>query len=188
MLISVEKRSIFVHVPKTGGNSIVGALRSVWSDASDGSRWATSSPIIRVHMSARELNGVIPDWASYYSFAFVRNPWDRMVSLWSFMTKQEISFDNWMKTVPGDSILLSMPQTYFLMGIDGRPLVSSIGRFENLRSDFHNISAQWGSPVITHENKSHHKPYRDYYSPALAQLVADRYWADIQAFGYRFEE
>src|ERR1700676_1205404 len=65
---------IFIHVQKTGGNAVRSALGMSVNDA-------------HKHLFARELRGIYGGaaWDSRFKFAFVRNPWDRLVSWWSMI-------------------------------------------------------------------------------------------------------
>ncbi len=79
MLICDNPRFLFVHIQKTGGTSLATALRSTNPEAQlfqgthDHARWARQ----------RLQN----QYDSYFKFAFVRNPWDRLVS-WYAMIMQ----------------------------------------------------------------------------------------------------
>ena len=66
----VEKRKcIFIHIPKTGGTSIEYFFKKKGGQ--------------RKHALPRKIKKEFPSkWENYYKFAFVRNPWDRFVSLW----------------------------------------------------------------------------------------------------------
>jgi len=70
-------RFIFVHIQKTGGESIRAALGLPRYEP-------------RKHRSARELRELYTpeEWASALKFAIVRNPWDRLVSWWSFINSR----------------------------------------------------------------------------------------------------
>ena len=73
MLISHRQRFIFVHPQKTGGSSIETVLKARCPDA--------------IHWHGRHghaqagLDEIGRErWKEYFSFCFVRNPWDRLVS------------------------------------------------------------------------------------------------------------
>jgi hypothetical protein len=76
MLVSHRARAIFVHIQKTAGSSIEAALRD--HDPEAGPHLVGG----RRHVHAVELRDVVgPDvWGRYFKFAFVRNPWDRLLS------------------------------------------------------------------------------------------------------------
>ena len=87
-MISHALKCILVHVPKTGGTSIEDAL-------------GLSGPR---HNTARQYRTYHAEiWAKYYSFAFVRNPWDRVLSLYLYRqqirrldTEGSLSFGQWL--------------------------------------------------------------------------------------------
>ena len=66
-MIDHDLRVIFIHVPKTGGVSIYNALRRLDQQG---------------HMRIEEYAEYRSD---YFSFAFVRNPWDRLVSSYQYL-------------------------------------------------------------------------------------------------------
>ena len=65
-MINHEFRCLYIHIPKTAGNSINRAFGNGWEDHKDLRRYAA------------ELTAATFD--DYYKFAIVRNPWDRLFS------------------------------------------------------------------------------------------------------------
>jgi hypothetical protein len=79
VLISTEPRLLFVHVQKTGGTTI----RQLLERHLPGVR-----PFLGTHDHARWARSALGNaYASYFSFALVRNPWERLVS-WYSMIRQ----------------------------------------------------------------------------------------------------
>lgn len=76
MLISHSHKVIFVHIQKTGGITVETILRQHIPDI---------HPVLPRHAFAKQGKAIIPDWDDYFSFAFVRNPWDRLVSWYSMI-------------------------------------------------------------------------------------------------------
>ena len=69
-MINHQYRCIFIHIPKTGGKSVHRFFGTNWQDHKDISRYA------------EELT---PEtFTSYYKFAVVRNPWNRLVSGYNY--------------------------------------------------------------------------------------------------------
>ena len=75
MVVNDNLRFIFVHVPKTAGQAIHRSLPRPRQNP-----WPTHTPRHEVKQD-------------YFSFGFMRNPWDRMVSLYHFMIQKHIVRD-----------------------------------------------------------------------------------------------
>ena len=84
----ISKPILFVHVPKSGGTSIVEMFRRIDSHGTHYSSNATISPsdfgnfdFIAGHFQADQFLGHL---AGRYSFTFIRDPKDRAISLYRF--------------------------------------------------------------------------------------------------------
>ena len=78
MLISYEEpKLIFIHIQKTGGVSISDLL----------GRFVPTTNLSCRHVPARRALKQVENPGDYFKFAFVRNPWDRLVS-WYAMIDQ----------------------------------------------------------------------------------------------------
>lgn len=201
-MISADRSWIFVHIQKTGGNAVRAALGVELDDA-------------HKHFLARELREVYGEatWRRSFKFAFVRNPWDRLVSWWSMIDGQRQQFG----AVPSNKFtayVLQRARTFeeFIAGCtdeiedqDGRKhifrnqidyladesgaiVVDFVGRFECLQCGFDEVAARLGrkAAVLPRINASRHRPYIEYYTPAMAEKISRLYARDIAAFGYRF--
>ena len=84
-MISDPDKFIFIHIPKTAGRSIEAVLRKRFKHATTRSQdpnwsWTTQhDSIIEYDVS---MTNPLSD---YFTFAFVRNPWSRIVSLWKHL-------------------------------------------------------------------------------------------------------
>lgn len=99
MIVNHTYRFIFVHVPKNAGTSVTQALSklSSWRDQEIGGTQlgeALSAHYMkrfgmRKHSPASDIRKVVGDdiWNTYYKFAFVRDPFARLNSVWSFLNK-----------------------------------------------------------------------------------------------------
>jgi hypothetical protein len=200
-MISHDLRCIFVHIQKTGGSSVRQALKMAQHD-------------LNKHRFALELRAGYGEeyWRSYFKFAFVRNPWDRLVSWWCmieqnalakrpmngfqrFILSRANTFDQFLSNCDeeyhdGDgSKWIFRNQLDYISDANG-VTVDFVGRFERLESDFATISSRLGLSglQIPHVNRSTRKHYSKYYSEAASRLVAARFARDIQAFSYSFEK
>lgn len=144
----------------------------------------------------------------FITFAFVRNPWDRLLSCWSDkcgpdtdvdMRKYGIfpgmSFESFVDIVCGFTDKYSeihfRSQSYYLI-YGGKLVPSFIGRFENLISDWSVLQAIVSFkrgielPDLPKMRSSDHGLYREYYSRRMAMIVENRYQTDVNLFGYSF--
>jgi hypothetical protein len=195
MRISHKHKFIFIHSIKTGGTSI----RNYLNDYSDIISVSDRRSPFYFHVSAIEMEKYFQeqgwDWNNYFKFAFVRNPWDRVVSfyhhiLWNYETHPSLPY---AKECLGGSNSFG---TYLKSGI--LPIKESwqfnnisdfhIGRFENLQDDFNEICDKIGIPQqeLPYTNVSNHKHYTEYYDDETREIVAKRYAEEIKMFDYEF--
>ena len=162
-MINHRYRCIFVHIPKTGGKSVNRFFGMHWQNHKDLFRYS------------KELEPQV--FASYFKFAIVRNPWDRMLSDYIFQTKKNIPgneklfvvddaghkrrFREWVK------VALSNPFHYEpcrwgaevspgihrwspqldWISLNGNIAVDSVLRMENLQKDFEDVCRILGRPA-----------------------------------------
>jgi hypothetical protein len=198
-----EDHLIFVHIQKTGGTAINFALG------------VEDNPPEK-HRTAAELKLLYGSdvWEKTFKFAFVRNPWDRLVSWWSMIDGQRENFKrtgaanlffryilenatsfeeflvNCQDAISDHDGLKSIfrNQIDYLVDDSGKVMVDFIGRFENLSEDFATITQKiYGYPkTLSVMNTSVHHHYRDYYNDQTRILVETAYQRDLEVFGYQF--
>ena len=102
-MISHKHKYIYIHIPKTGGNSVEAALLEnigippercndeglTKAERQEYRIWYTHGEIDVQH---RKL-GQYKKWREreYFTFSFVRNPWDRYVSEYFYVTNTMIT-------------------------------------------------------------------------------------------------
>ena len=173
-MISHAHRCLFVHIPKTAGQSIEAyfmqhlGLPESERDALllSRNRQPHLGPPRLSHLKAREYltcGHVTPEqFQGYYKFSFVRNPWDRLVSFYKYRGHaHRYDFKTFVfkhMPEPGwtNDYCHVTPQYDFLYDEDGHCLVDFVGRYENLQVDFDRVCQAVGLPVGTlpHANKS----------------------------------
>jgi len=216
MLISHRHRFAFVHVPKTGGSSVAHALWSFADHVDDywanrylalvGIRVNHYAPYrlrkFRPHSSADTLRRNLPAglFDSLFTFAFVRNPWDLLVSYYHFLRDADGHPDHvshrrrHTARLPDFEAYVryeirrgKISQTRMVADRRGRVLVDFLGRYESLRSDFAHACRCIGIDAsLGRANASARGDYRSYYTDRVAALVRDHFAEDIERFGYEF--
>ncbi len=139
------------------------------------------------------------DFGSVWKFTIVRNPWDRVVSAFSYlkvrkrlsMDIRSMKFENFVMNVlqkHGTALDAHFEPQFPNAFHDGDCFVDFIGRMENIESDWKTIAQSISALLdLPHRNKSKHKDYRSYYGPKTAEVIRDLYSEDIDKFGYSFE-
>jgi hypothetical protein len=199
-MISFQKRFLFVHIPKTGGNSIQSILAPYSEDdivrrpGQDGvERFGVSNPKYKLkkHSSLAAYRAALGDeqFSGLYKFTCVRNPWERMVSFY-FAPRQG---KQWDRKAFKKFISEALPAADYVRLDEGEsdPFrnVDRIIRFENLVEDFNSVCAGLGipAPPLPRYNRSEREHYSKYYDAELRALVAERFAAEIARFGYTFD-
>jgi hypothetical protein len=202
-MISSQKRFLFVHIPKTAGNSIQSVLSNYSEDElvalreeQDGvERFGLRNPNykLRKHSTLAEYRAALGDaeFGRLYKFTCVRNPWERMISLYFTPTQKAEAWDR-KKFIKIISNAVSVADYLRLDPGDKDPFASVdyIMRFENLAEDFRAVCAALDiSPVtLPQYNRSDREHYSKYYDKDLRELVHARFAAEIERFGYTFEQ
>ncbi len=160
-----------------------------------------ATPAILKHYERRGvLRCVMESEDNYYRFAFVRNPWDKLVSIYSntdfnlLMQAQAqgielkcLEFPEFIRRIAEIQHIHLLPQYDFIYAENGQCLVNFIGRFEQLQGDFAQVCQTLNLDIqLPHHNASVHTPYQDYYTEESKAWVGERYQVDIETFNYHF--
>ena len=201
-MISIQKRFLFVHIPKTAGNSIQGILRNYSEDEivtlrgeQDGiERFGLRNPNYKIkkHSTLAEYRAALGEdrFHRLYKFTCVRNPWDRMVSYYFRPTQHvgELDRKEFKKVI---SKALSVADYLRLDKGEEDPFgnVDYVMRFENLADDFRVVCSALGiRPVpLPRYNRSSREHYSKYYDDNLREFVRKRFAVEIERFGYTFD-
>ena len=190
MLIIPEHAFCFVCVPKTGSQSMARHLED--SLRNERSRTFSVESLNDWHATIDEVEatGQLPfSLYDMWSFAVVRNPFDRLVSFCAFEdTEFEVnpqrSMNNALQLVIDDVAPRWLwPQKYFTAG------VKKVYRFEELPAAVREINERLNIDLDTKlklVNESARERYQAYYDSELKSLVETVYAEDLATFDYRF--
>jgi hypothetical protein len=160
----------------------------------------------------RELDGRYRD---YFKFAFVRNPWDRLVSCYlDKLTEGRAGLNSPPKLAA--RVYPGMPFAEFVEVVhttpdneanihfksqcsvicgreESRPILADfVGRFENLAADFGAVVERIEEgrarqlPHLMRAKNRRSRSYGEFYDDRLKDLVYERYKDDIEKFSYSF--
>ena len=206
-MINENRKFIFIHIPKCGGSSIQKILQD--EDCTMNSGWDSRKKKFKQHCTISQLRNVYNiKIAEYFSFTFVRNPWDKVVSDHFYWQRKESPFKKILKGTTIKDYLLCRNGYEFMNHLDNnlgradhfccqhkyiidqnkKNIVNFIGRFENLQQDFNIICDKINMPRVKlpHLNKSKHEHYSQYYDAETREIANKKYAKDIEYFGYKF--
>jgi len=195
------RRAAFIHVPKTGGNSV----RQIVFGGGPAS-------ILGGHGTARQLRAVDAEaFDAYFIFAVVRDPFDRLKSAFWYLKGGGMSrYDAlWAKRNLGEfdtfaefvralgarpafraritRYLHFIPQVEFLCDQDGEIMVDHLLRMEDFDTDMKAVCDRLGlSYEPRHENVSA-KPPASVDEGELRRICGTVYRSDYDVLGYRLD-
>ena len=147
-MISHHYKCIFIHIPKAAGQSIENFfLRSL------NLSWVQHGYVEQTLFD------------QYFKFAFVRNPWARLVSEYKYRKYYRMFdfktflFSHFIQSSWDDKYIHIKPQYHFLFDSRGKLLVDFIGRFEHLQEDFKLLCKRLD---ISHSYLEHNNTASDY--------------------------
>jgi len=196
-----KEKIIFVHVPKAAGKFMLANLKK-----------ENRSVRNLFHCGIMEYR----EYKTIPSFAFIRNPWDRLISLFYFFEGGGLYpedpdpndlriFQTYIKAHNGDfgqfvrceiaqggiiSERLFCPQTELLCDENNNIAVDLIGKFEYFQEHRKTIYEKLNLPLATSSkiNVSKHKNYVEYYDSETKEIVKDAYLSDVEMFGYEYNK
>ena len=193
--MGLERRLLFVHIPKTAGVAIHSlGLTDMWV-GHDG-KLDSATGIFET--SSFNIASKVPNYREFYSFAVIRNPYDRFLSAYSYLMKggQHLGSDDEYQAVllqyaDMDAVIDDLPrlqhkiqhfvpQSVFVCNYYHDILVHRCVRFENLQREL--LTVHSGFASLPHLNASVHDTL--VLTPLQKQKLAKVYARDFRIFGY----
>lgn len=208
MLISDSHKFIFLRMRKVASTSMQAILRPLcipeptgtFSHALSRARleWDYHKYVFRAHENILAARRRMPveRFEDYFKFAFVRNPWERLVSEYEFILtrpehgryKRVSGLNNFsefihMQIPRGDAYQLNM-----LCDRKDQLLMDFVGKLENLEQDWKTACTMGGIPYqpLPRKNVTERKPFREYYDSDSIALVAKHWAQEIELFDYHY--
>ena len=195
-MISHSLPCIFVHIPKCAGSSINQQLE-----------------LKSMGFSGHAPMSYPSKHSAYFSFTFIRNPYDRVVSAYKYFRKlkpghrwykrnsiisdaaNEMEFGEFVHHMPDFMKLMKRQEGSFESGIHFQPFyyfidqpIDFIGRFENIQQDYFKILSHLKLPakLLRKTNSTNNSNYRQLYIEETKNQVYNIYQEDIKKYNYQF--
>ena len=194
MIVNHQYRFVFLPIPKTAGTSISAALQS------------KGKPYILGPTRHRVAAELIPP--EYFVFTFVRNPFDRLLSYYSFRhgeprtahrysihpDERKIGFTEWLERLDEFASWPRINREFNLAikpqwEIVGR-IPHFVGKYESLQRDFDHICQRIDMPAsevpLLNKTTTKNKHYAEVIDKPARALIESRYGIDLETYGYEF--
>ncbi len=198
VILTGEKNVAFVHIPKTAGTSIT--------------KWLTEhkgNSNLEYFENHPSYNDLMKDRNDLFTFTVVRNPYERVVSLYHFirnviipkfpntpfLTMNNIesentfpSFNDWVLDLDNMKYPEHMWYTIFTsQSVWNNPNINLTIRYENLDESFVEVQKYLNIPYpLPKFFVSGHTHYRDYYTDETRKLIGLRCERDLDELKYTF--
>ncbi len=200
----------FVDIPRTSSTSIRIELAkkfgNVYGKSDVFEKGYKSIQILPNHLTSRVMRDYVgyKEWEKLFTFTIVRNPWDRVVSLYHYRLKsrllrQDMGFDEYMHKLNNTKFGTEPFRFYghyfgcsdFVTDDNGEIIVSFVAKYENRENDLKFIANKIGFPALgsltVQKAAPESKHYSEYYNDETKGIVEEIYSKDIELFGYKFE-
>lgn len=195
-MICHDRKAIFIHIPRNAGRSMEAYI-------------GQKRPQNPHHNGLKILESIKNgEFAEYFTFAIIRNPFDRLVSTFHYYTEggngsiadrkiqKELSrmgFYSFIKhlssladIIPGyhqELYPFILEQRDYICDQDDNILLDHIIPYESIEQHISYIGKKLGiQRDFPHKNRSQHDNYKDYYDPELMFIIAQKYCKDIELF------
>jgi hypothetical protein len=157
--------------------------------------------LIPPHLPASQLKEQLGAelWDSLYKFTIIRNPFERVLSLYLFLRSngklQQLSFPEYVRKLVSkegyDYHGHYMSNSEYICDSDGNLLVDEVFRFENRKQAMPVIAKRTSCPeVATGKRKAYqtgHRHYSHYYDSTTRKRIEEFFLDDFDRFAYCFE-
>jgi hypothetical protein len=222
----------WLHIKKVAGNSIREALKGhyiqtdrinpkpfialpkeEWNDNLNNYRIPLGEYDFKRMLFAKTFLYSETEFENMFKFVFVRNPYDRTVSSWRYISRYSKKWKYLNKILPAKkcyelfleqlskewktksnrhTATHTAPYLSDITDNNGNYLVDFVGKLENIDHDFAvvckelNIENKSLSRLNLTSSKTKH--YSRFYTKKAKQIVEDLYKNDIKEFGYTFKK
>jgi hypothetical protein len=196
-MISHDLKCVFIHIPKCAGTSIYKSLKLDFLGSG--------------HAPASKHSEFLDK--GYFSFSFVRNPWDRIASCYRYFKSmqpehrwykgnqkladltKEMSFNGFVLRVPEFQKMMIREEGSVRSGVHFQPFsyfldepVDYVGKMEDINRDHIKICNELCIKIrpLKKVNATNSSNYQKLYTEETKSIVYDIYRQDIKKYNYEF--
>lgn len=199
-MISLVHKAIFIHIPKCAGQSVEetflqdlpGSLnwenhRHLLSCFERPPSWPKKFPDRLAHLGASEYVGLSfvssELWDAFFKFAIVRDPLQRIVSMWKYLGVN-MSLDDFIrrylpKAIEEDHYFFRSQWRYVMQADGQKPAVDLILPMHDLSAGWQTVQARCGLKAnLVHRNRTSHKPappVSEFARSSIRDIYSDDY-------------
>lgn len=201
MILNInDKKFIFVHIPKCGGTSISYCMSKDNKEFYKYNSFRHNTLEQDIEHCNNQKNSL--NINNTFIFSSVRNPWDRIVSIYHFHRILKENEYPWVEFCKKHSFLdfikyseenhkkmiVFTPYVKFLCQ-DEQLKSDYIIDFNNIQHDFKFISSLFNiTNSLPKINKTDHKNYKFYYNSYSEEIIRNHFIKDIEFFKFTFED
>jgi hypothetical protein len=185
-----KTKSIFIHIPKAAGSSIA---HSIYDEQPGHYQWDEYKLISN------------KKFEKYYKFSFVRHPFDRIFSAYSYLKSgggnkydkafsdkffiEIINFDQFIDKIYNEQSYLDwihfVPQHKFICDKHGHLMIDYLARFENINDGFNEIASTLNiKATLGFKNKTKIINRDNSCSDSSEAKIRELYKKDFELFDY----
>jgi hypothetical protein len=197
MIVSKEKKVLYLHIAKTGGSSIVRLLQNNGMDDR-----VLSDKHGSYEDKVEYFSDVAAHWDEYYKFTFVRNKLDLMISLYNYDRQLNgawsldsgVSFESFIRDHVGceDTFVKKIQYNnlldqHYLTHLGDKPLFDFIGKFNTYTQDLTAVCEHLAiENTEIHVNAgAYDRSKKDqYYTPELEEVLRSKFPKEFACFGW----
>jgi hypothetical protein len=206
-MINQIHKVIYIHPPKTGGWSVIDLYGSKSPIPEEEGKFEN----LPVHHSLKFYKNFGFNLDNYFIFATTRNPWDRVVSAFSWLKAsgggrlannkkgKKCNFEEFVYWLEEERVTMFHNKNnrnwmhpnpiWEWVTIDNQVCVDYFCNLHTFRHDFDFVLDVLESKrKLPHSNRSHHDDYKKYYTSKLIDVVAKVFRKDIEYFKFKFED
>lgn len=185
----------FIHIPRTGGTTILTHLSEL-----DPVRFNVDRP----HVTANQMLALDDKFHDKYSFAFLRNPFQRLVSIWQYELKRALGtkdpdfaklndFNVWLKEYAsnldwGRSFMI-LPQWFWISDWNNHIMVTEICRYEDFDfwlEQLEKITGHEFNKTIVANKSMKQYDYKEITTSESKRIMMQLCEVDCERFRYRW--